>query len=79
MAIKSYLAHPNKGQKDKLINELSALKNCEIIPAENKEVIILITETENDNEDKMLKEKIETFNSLKLLALVSGFNSPKNN
>ena len=28
MAIKSYLAHPNRGQKEKFINELSALKNC---------------------------------------------------
>lgn len=77
MAIKSYLAHPLSGQKEQLINELSSLKNCEIIPAENKEVVVLVTETENDEEDKKLKEHIETFNSLKLLALVSGFNTPK--
>lgn len=78
MAIRSYLAHPHTGQKDQLINELSFLKNCEIIPAENKDVIVLVTETEDDTEDKILKEKIETFSSLKLLALVSGFNTPKN-
>ena len=79
MAIKSYLAHPLPGQKKQLINELSALSNCEIIPAENKDVVVLVTETTDDIEDKNLKEKIETFNSLKLLALVSGFNNPKNN
>lgn len=79
MAIKSYLAHPLSGQKKQLINELSTLNNCEIIPAENKDLIVLITETESDTEDKILKEEIETLDSLKLLALVSGFNSPKNN
>jgi nitrate reductase NapAB chaperone NapD len=78
MAIKSYLAHPHRGQKEKLINELSALKNCEIIPAENKDVIVLITDTESDFDDDILKQHIETFNSLKILALVSGFNTPKN-
>lgn len=77
MAIKSYLAHPLTGQKEQLISELAALKNCEIIPAENKDVLVLVTETENDEEDDILKAKIETFTSLKFLALVSGFNTPK--
>ena len=77
MPIKSYLAHPVKGQKEKLIEDLIALKNCQVIPAENKEVIVVVTETENDNEEGLLKEKIEAFTSLKLLALVSGFNTPK--
>jgi hypothetical protein len=43
MAIKSYLAQLHKRQKEKLINELSVLKNCKIIPAESKDVIVLIT------------------------------------
>lgn len=78
MPIKSYLAHPHHGQKDSLIKELSALKNCEVIPAENKDVLIVVTETNDETEDSDLKEKIETISSLKLLALVSGFNTPKN-
>lgn len=77
MPIKSYLAHPLKGQKKQLIADLSALNNCEIIPAENKDVIVVITDTETDIEENLLKDKIETFTSLKLLALVSGFNTPK--
>ena len=77
MAIKSYLAHPHSGQKDQLINELTSLKNCDIIPAENKDVVVVVTETMSDDEDAILKKQIETFSSLKLLALVSGFNTPK--
>ncbi|MEE9406475.1 MAG: hypothetical protein V3V28_00230 [Polaribacter sp.] len=71
------MAHPIKGQKEVLLKELLTLNNCEVIPADNKDVIVVVTETINDNEDDNLKEKIETFSSLKLLALVSGFNTPK--
>lgn len=79
MPIKSYLAHPHNGKKEILLRSLSALNYCEVIPAENKEVIVLVTETKDEEQDKELKEEIESIESLKLLALVSGFNSPKNN
>lgn len=79
MAIKSYLAHPHTGQKEKLQKELSLIKQCEVIPAENKDVLVLVTETETESQDVLLKEQLDAIDSLKLLALVSGFNSPKNN
>lgn len=79
MPIKSYLAHPHENRKDELVAELSRFENCVIIPAENKDVLVVVTETKDDTEDETLKEKIETIESLKLFALVSGFNSPKNN
>lgn len=79
MPIKSYLAHPHENRKDELITELTSLDNCEVIPAENKDVLVVVTETKDEMEDENLKEKIETIASLKLLALVSGFNTPKNN
>lgn len=76
MPIKSYLAHPLEGKKEVLQQAISLLNGCEIIPAENKDVLVVITETKDDAEDKKLKETIETIKSLKLLALVSGFNTP---
>ncbi|WP_103069426.1 hypothetical protein [Aquimarina sediminis] len=79
MPIKSYLAHPHEGKKNELINALSAIDQCEVMPADNKDLLILITETENKAEEAILKEKIETIDSLKLLAMVSGFNTPQNN
>ncbi len=79
MPIKSYLAHPHNGKKNELIQALSAIDQCEVVAAQNKEVLVLVTETDNDSEENLLKEKLETINSLKLLALVSGFNTPQNN
>jgi nitrate reductase NapAB chaperone NapD len=78
MPIKSYLAHPKTGEKQKLITALSQLSGCEVIPATNQDVVVLVTETLDDASDVILKEKIEHIDSLKLLALVSGFNTPQN-
>ena len=79
MPITSYLAHPLEGKKSELIEALSSFKDCDVIPAENKDVLVLVTETQDTEEENILKEKIEALDSLKLLALVSGFNTPKNN
>ena len=79
MPIKSYLAHPHQGKKEELIRDISNLEYCEVIPAQNKDLLIVITETDNKDEEKKLKEKLETIDSLKLLAMVSGFNTPQKN
>ncbi|AXT20017.1 hypothetical protein D7030_02535 [Flavobacteriaceae bacterium AU392] len=79
MPIKSYLAHPCDGQKEHLILALSALEECEVIPSKNKDVLILITDTLNKVSEEILKEKLEKIESLKLLAMVSGFNTPSQN
>ncbi|CAM1333064.1 hypothetical protein [Tenacibaculum aestuariivivum] len=76
MPIKSYLAHPYEGKKEALQKALALLNGCEVIVAENKNVLVVITDTVNDITDKNLKESIERLSSLKLLALVSGFNTP---
>ena len=78
MPIKSYLAHPVDGKKEALTNALIALGSCEVVPSENEELLILITDTQTVEEDKKLKESIDTLDSLKMLSLVSGFNTPKN-
>ena len=79
MPIKSYLAHPHEGKKNELILELIALEKCEVIPAENKDLLIVVTDTETKLEEETLKEKMEAIKNLKLLAMVSGFDTPKNN
>jgi len=73
MSIKSYLAHPHQGQKQKLMNELLQLPNCDVIPATNQDVLILVTDTSSKLQEDEIKQKLETISSLKLLAMVSGF------
>lgn len=78
MPIKSYLAHPVSGQKEELITALRNLKQCEVVPAENQNILAVVTDTSDEKEEAILKEKMEAINSLKLLSLVSGFNTPQN-
>jgi len=78
MPIKSYLAHPHDGRKQHLVDALFAIKECEVIPAKNEDILVVVTETLDDASEEILKEKIEKIDSLKLLAMVSGFNSPQN-
>lgn len=77
MGIISYLAHPHQGKKNELLEALQIIDDCEVIPAENKDVFVVVTDTENKHDDDKVKEQIEAIESLKLLAMVSGFNTPK--
>ncbi len=78
MPIKSYLAHPHQGKKMELFQSLNSIEHCEVIPAENKDLLILITDTNDSSEEDSLQVKLEAIRSIKLLAMVSGFNTSKN-
>ncbi|SFS51518.1 hypothetical protein SAMN04487906_0644 [Zhouia amylolytica] len=76
MPIISYLAHPYKGKKDNLVQEISRVKGCEVIPAQNEELLIVVTETSSKQEEEILKAKLDAIPSMKLLTMVSGFETP---
>ena len=78
MPIKSYLAHPHDGKKEELIKAISSIEQCEVMPAQNENLLVVVTDTLDELADKKLAEEIEAIDSLKLLALVSGFNTPIN-
>ncbi len=73
MPIKSYLAHPHEGKYKELLSELSNIAECDIIPSKNKEIAIVITDTKDDFEDQNLQITINSIKSLKMLSMVSGF------
>ncbi|WP_299535633.1 hypothetical protein [Ulvibacterium sp.] len=75
MPIKSYLVHPHQGKKIQLTVALSDFEQCEVLPAENEDVLILITDTTTKEEEESLKAKLENIREIKLMALVSGFNT----
>ncbi|CAA0141544.1 conserved hypothetical protein [Tenacibaculum maritimum] len=79
MPIKSYLAHPYEGKKEALIEAIALIEKCDVIPASNEDVLVVVTETETAVEEEALKERLEGITSLRLLAMVSGFNNPKKN
>ncbi len=73
MPIKSYIIIPQPDQKQHLIEDISGLDGCEILPAENKEVLVLVTDTEDERADKILLSQIESNRNIKHISLVSGY------
>jgi nitrate reductase NapAB chaperone NapD len=72
MPVFSYLAYPVKGAKERLIDELAALEYCEVTPSENEEVLILVTDTPNEETEKELQKKFKDIKSLESLGMTFG-------
>lgn len=73
MPIKSYLVFPQAGRGSQLLETLSYMDSCSVIPAENKEVLVLVTDTQSDSEDELLLHKLQSQKDLHHLTFVSGF------
>ena len=74
MPIFSYLAIPKKDARETLCEELSALEHCQIIPADNQDVVVLVTDTPDDHIEKQLQHSLKSLPSLQSLSLAFGYN-----
>jgi nitrate reductase NapAB chaperone NapD len=72
MPVFSYLAYPALGAKEQLLKDLKALDYCEAMPAENEDVLILVTDTPDEEKEKELQKKLEEMKSLQSLGMAFG-------
>jgi len=72
MPVFSYLAYPAPGAKEALLSELAALDYCEATPAVNQEILILVTDTPDENKEKELQNKLKKLKSLESLGMTFG-------
>jgi len=72
MPVFSYLAYPKRGAKKQLFEDLAALDYCETTPADNEEILILVTDTPDEEQEKALQKKIKTLKSLESLGMTFG-------
>ncbi len=73
MPIFSYIAIPATGAKEALCADLATLPHCEVIPAENEEVIVLVTDTPDESTEDNLQKKLHNLKSLQSLSLTFGY------
>lgn len=73
MSVKSYLVFPHKGRLRELSEDLSKLPWCQTIPSENREVIVLVTDTKNEKDEEDCINHVNAIESLEHMTLVSGF------
>ena len=73
MPIFSYLAIPQSGAKETLCADLAVLKYCQVIPADNHDVIVLVTDTPDETTEEALQEGLKKLPSLQSLSLAFGY------
>ena len=76
MPVFSYLAYPKRGAKEQLLKDLVALDYCEATPADNQEILILVTDTPDEDKEKALQKKLKELNSLESLGMAFGHVDP---
>ena len=72
MPVLSFLAYPENNMKEQLIKDLSALDYCDIKVADNDDVLILITDTPDEETNKELLTTIKNLASLQSLSMTFG-------
>ncbi len=72
MPIFSFLAYPETSKKDQLIKDLSSMKYCEVKPSDNQDILILLTDTPDEETNKNLINKIKALPSLQSLSMTFG-------
>ncbi len=74
MPVLSYLAIPRSGAKDELLNVLNSIEFCEAIPADNEEILVLVTDTPDKNTEKELQAQLKDLPTLESLSMTFGYN-----
>jgi nitrate reductase NapAB chaperone NapD len=72
MPVFSYIAYPEQGAKEQLLKDLTAMNHCDVIPSENNEVLILVTDTPDETQEKALQKKLKNLKSLQSLGMTYG-------
>ncbi|SDP49951.1 hypothetical protein [Desulforhopalus singaporensis] len=77
MPIFSYLAIPREGARETLCAQLSGLDHCQVIPADNQDVVVLVTDTPDEACEKRLQKRLKGLGSLQSLSLAFGYDEKK--
>lgn len=72
MPLKSYLAYPTRGRLEPLEQALAQIPHCDVIPARNRDVVILLTDTPDAAAEQQLEVRLQGIADLDCLALVAG-------
>ena len=73
MPVMSFIALPVSGAKDELLEVLNAMQYCEAFPADNKDVLVLVTATPDKDTDKELHTRLKDLETLESLSMTFGY------
>ena len=72
MPVFSYLVQPLPGAKKDLLEELGEVSHCEVVPSDNEDVLVLVTDTPDQAAEEQLQERLRVLKSLQCLSMTFG-------
>jgi nitrate reductase NapAB chaperone NapD len=72
MPVCSYIIHPKPGSLSVLTEQLNAIKGCEATPADNRDLLILVTETADQAEERRLMEHVKQVEAIQNITQTFG-------
>ncbi|MEX2531103.1 MAG: hypothetical protein WD960_10055 [Gemmatimonadota bacterium] len=77
MPICSYLVIPGEGRSVVVAERLRNLPGCEVAPARNRDLLLLVTDTPGPEEDAELRDTLEGMQDIQALVLAFGQIDPE--
>jgi nitrate reductase NapAB chaperone NapD len=72
MGVCSYLVFPEHGAAEAVAARLAAISGCEVTAAENREVLLLVTEADGPEREKALRSELEQVDGVLAMMLAFG-------
>ncbi|MEN8135627.1 MAG: hypothetical protein ABFS18_08845 [Thermodesulfobacteriota bacterium] len=70
----SYIVIPSFGAKNDLLEDLNSRRYCEAFPADNEDILVLVTDTPDKKTDKELHTQLNNLPTLESLSMTFGCN-----
>lgn len=77
MPICSYVVFPEAGRGERVARSLGALEECQVEAAENREMLLLVTVTESPDEDRALRQRVESEEGIECMVMAFGEIDPE--
>ena len=72
MPICSYLVIPEPAAKERVRRQLEVVDGCEVVEAQNRDVLILVTDTPGLEEEERLRRAVERMDGIEALLFTFG-------
>lgn len=77
MPVCGYVVVAGPGEADATAAALSRIEGCEVVPSENRDVLLLVTDTVSDSEDQDLRRRLEDVPGIQALLMTFGEIDPE--
>lgn len=72
-SIRSFLVYVAPGTREQVTVRLRALPGCDVLAAENRDVIIVVAEVDSSDTDDTIQDRIAGVSGVVGVSLVAGF------